>query len=160
MQQASVTILPAHTTDCGRLTEIARAAKAYWGYPSAWLEEWRDILTVSPDLVDRATVFKAVIDEDVVGFYALTDDSDTVELDHMWVEPRAIGRGVGRRLFEHAVQIARQLGAARIIVESDPNAAEFYEHMGCARVGERHGTVGGSARTLPVLELALDAMRL
>ena len=39
-------IVPAVVTDCPSLTEISKAAKAYWGYEQEWLDhiavsEWK-----------------------------------------------------------------------------------------------------------------------
>lgn len=148
-----ITILPVRPADCPRLTQIARAAKAHWDYPPEWLTEWRDVLTVTSDYLNRATVHKAVLDGTIVGFYALRGGADGLELDHLWVTPEVIGQGVGRLLFAHAVDAARGLGAHRIVVESDPNAVGFYEHMGGVRVGVAHGRVAGTQRQLPILEL-------
>jgi GNAT superfamily N-acetyltransferase len=47
-----------------------------------------------------------------------------------WVEPAWIGQGIGARLFRHAVERARQLGAKRLEWEAEPNAVGFYERMG------------------------------
>ena len=40
-EQAGPTLRGARATDARRLSEIARAAKAHWGYPAAWLAGWR-----------------------------------------------------------------------------------------------------------------------
>ena len=36
-----------------------------------------------------------------MGFYAVSGERRTRELEHMWVDPRYIGYGVGRQLFAH-----------------------------------------------------------
>ena len=35
------------------LTQIAFAAKRYWGYPERWIELWSPILTVSPEFIEQ-----------------------------------------------------------------------------------------------------------
>jgi GNAT superfamily N-acetyltransferase len=48
----------------------------------------------------------------------------------MFVDPPAMGSGAGRMLFEAAARLARSLGARRMTILADPNAAPFYERMG------------------------------
>ena len=43
---------------------------------------------------------------------------------------QAMGGGAGRMLFEAATRLARRLGARRMAILADPNAAPFYERMG------------------------------
>ena len=75
-------------------------------------------------------------DDRAVGFYLLTTESDGMHLDHLWIAPHAMGRGIGRALFEHAVEQARRLGHQTLKIEADPNAEGFYTRMGARRVGE------------------------
>ena len=79
------------------------------------------------------------------------------QLDHLWLRPDRIGRGLGRALFEHAVATARQLGAADLFLEAEPNAEPFYRHMGARRTGERIGEIEGQTRVLPLMELDLGS---
>ena len=75
---------------------------------------------------------------EIAGVVALApgDAPDTLNLNKLFVEPRHICSGVGRALLAHAVAEARQLGAERLTIRTDPNAAGFYERNGAARIGE------------------------
>ena len=56
--------------------------------------------------------------------------------------------GVGRALWEKAEALARDAGAAKIGLDSDPYAEGFYLAMGAMRVGEApSGSIPG--RVLP-----------
>ena len=123
---------------------IACAAKAHWGYPAPWLEAWRSILTLTPEYVATHDTY-AARDEDVItGFYSLERDGTILRLEHLWVAPSHMGRGVGRALFRHA-----QRGAG-LEVEADPHAAGFYERMGAEQVRTSVRSIAGQARILPV----------
>lgn len=148
-----VEIRRAVAADAARLTEIARAAKAFWGYPEEWLALWRGDLTFTPAYIGEAHVFAAVSGDRIVGVYALVGESDRMEIDHLWVDPDAMGRGIGRVLVAHAAEQARMAGAAVIEIASDPNAVGFYERMGARAVGEVPSVPAG--RMLPLLELAV-----
>ena len=121
--------------DAARLTEIAFAAKRHWGYPDRWMESWRDLLTVTPEFIAGHETFAAVIHGQVVGFYALGQRDGKLDLLHLWVLPDWMGRGVGRSLFNHALERTRELGFRQLEIESDPNAEGFYRRLGARRVG-------------------------
>ncbi|HWY77185.1 MAG TPA: GNAT family N-acetyltransferase [Verrucomicrobiae bacterium] len=137
------------------LTEITFASKRHWRYPEHWIEEWRGLLTVEPSFISSHEVWEAVVDGTTAGYYALSPRSDGVELLHFWVRPEFIGRGIGRALFVHAVNKARELSARAIYIESDPNAEGFYLRMGANRIGVVSSKVAGQARELPLLKFNL-----
>jgi ribosomal protein S18 acetylase RimI-like enzyme len=145
-------IVRAKPEDVDALTEIAHAAKRHWGYPERWIEAWGDILTMRPEFIAANIAYCAMEDDNVVGFYVLTTEGDGVHLDHLWINPAAMRRGIGRALFEHAVNQARAAGFDLIKIEADPNAEGFYKRMGAQRVGTSVSEVEGEKRELPLME--------
>jgi GNAT superfamily N-acetyltransferase len=147
--------------DAARLTVIARAAKAHWGYPAAWLTTWEPVLTITPDYVGRAIVFVGTRGGAPIGFYALEPREDRWSLEHMWIEPGEHGRGAGRRLFTHALDTIRELRPGVLIIEADPFAAGFYVRMGARQTGTVAAPVEGAPnRLLPVFEIDVSTLRL
>ena len=158
-------IRPAAAADAARLTEIARAAKAHWGYPEAWLDVWRDALTITQEYIEANCVFVAEAagaelpatgertpvatesgsakrastvgaQRSVLGMCALEDHDDRWQLAHLWVDPRAHGLGIGRALVEHVLVVAgNQRPGSVVRVESDPHAAGFYRRLGARDTG-------------------------
>lgn len=145
----------AQPADAPALTAIAHAAKRHWGYPEEWIARWRDTLTLTPDYLGRHAAVVARAGESIMGFYTLRFDADAAQLDHLWVLPAAMGRGIGRTLFAHAESAARQRGAKRLWVESDPHAESFYQHLGMVRFGAVPAAVDDQPRSLPLLEKRL-----
>lgn len=145
----------ATAADAETLSGLAQRAKAGWGYPTAWLAEWRPPLTLSS--ADLATLDVVVAEEPagIAGFYALarSRESTAWTLEHLWVEPSFQRRGWGTRLLAHAVAAATAGGATVVRIESDPNAVPFYVGAGARPVGERFTTVAGTPRRLPLLEI-------
>jgi GNAT superfamily N-acetyltransferase len=95
-----------------------------------------------------------------VGFHVLAPDPDgrpgAGELLMLFVDPPAIGSGVGRVLLEDAVASAGRRGWSTVRVESDPGAEGFYIRHGARRVGEvPSGSVAG--RQLPLLEVPVPS---
>lgn len=141
------------------LSRIALAAKRHWRYPERWIEIWTPVLTLSGEYVAANPTFVALVDGAPAGFYALVlaPDRARAQLDHLWLLPEWIGRGLGRALFEHAAATARALGAAGMDIEAEPYAEPFYRHMGARRTGERATLVEDQPRLLPLMELDLPA---
>jgi GNAT superfamily N-acetyltransferase len=141
-------ITQAKPEDAPVLTEIAFAAKRHWGYPERWIEHWHDALTITPDSVLKHETYAALVDGRIAGFYALARKERSLELLHLWVLPQAMGGGVGRSLFLHAVERTRALGFRELEIESDPNAEAFYLRLGARRVGS---SIRELERQLPIL---------
>ena len=148
-------IVRAQPQDADALTEIAYAAKHHWGYPERWIESWRDMLTIRAEFIAANVAWCATEDARVVGFYVLTNESDGLHLDHLWIVPSAMRRGIGRALFEHAVEQARALGGRALEIEADPNAEGFYTRVGARRIGVTITTIEDQPRELPRLRYNL-----
>ena len=144
-------IVRAKAEDAATLTNIAFRAKSHWRYPEHWLETWRDALTVRAEFIDTQETYAAITAGRTVGFYALCTDGDRLRLEHLWVLPDAMRRGVGRLLFTHAIERAKALGFRALEIESDPNAEGFYRRLGARRVGARVAELDGQRRELPLL---------
>jgi GNAT superfamily N-acetyltransferase len=154
---AQVVIRRARPDEAAALTRLARAAKRHWRYPASWLRRWRSDLTVTPQFIRTHPVYCAVAGGSPIGFYALSHEGTTYELEHMWVRPDRVGRGVGRRLFRHARATARAGRGLRLTIASDPNAEGFYRAMGASRIGEVPSTP--RRRMLPLLRITLRGAR-
>ena len=152
-------IVRAQPSDAAALSAIARAAKAHWNYPTTWLEQWRAQLTITLEFVSANETYAAFIESRIVGFHALVVTPATVRLEHLWVLPEAMSRGIGRELFHHATERACALGASCLSIEADPNAEPFYLRMGAVRVGLRASEIEGQRRELPLLAFDLTGSR-
>jgi GNAT superfamily N-acetyltransferase len=125
-----ILIRAAEAGDLPVLNGIARAVKAHWGYPEEWMEAWRGSLTLTPDDLERWCVRVAVdSDAEVLGFCATSPGATRWIVEHLWVRPGELGRGVGRALVRDALERAREGGADGLEIESDPYAEGFYHRL-------------------------------
>lgn len=135
---SEVTVRPARPAEAGALTELVIRSKAYWGYSEEFMESCRAELTIAPDQVlsSRMTVAESegrlLAVATLEGTPAPTGDG---ELGMLFVEPDAIGEGVGSLLFRPIADLARGLGFRSFELDADPNAEPFYETMGAVRAG-------------------------
>jgi GNAT superfamily N-acetyltransferase len=144
-------IVRARSEDAAALTNIAFAAKSHWGYPPSWIRHWQELLTITPEYVVTHPTFVALVDEKMAGFCALQIESREALLDHLWVMPSFMKRGIGRALFEHAEQAARAHAAVRMKIVGDPHAEDFYSRMGATTYGREPANMEGQERFLPLL---------
>lgn len=145
-------VLPEEADD---LTRIALAAKRHWGYPERWIEIWTPQLTFDPHYFEEHESWAAVIEDKPVAFYTLLDRDNVACLANLWVSPEFMGKGVGKALFLHAMDLARQRNYKILQLDADPNAAGFYQKMGMYQVGELTSEVDGQPRPLPIMEITL-----
>lgn len=125
-----VSIRPARPEEAGFLSDLALRSKAHWGYDAEFLASCRGELTLGgEELASRRTAV-AERDGSVVGFTTLEGEPPQGVLGMMFIEPDAIGQGIGRLLFTHAVEVAQALGFTQFTIDADPNAEPFYEAMG------------------------------
>jgi hypothetical protein len=47
----AVHIIRVKPSEAATLSAIAWAAKAFWNYPSDWMEQWREQLTITPTFI-------------------------------------------------------------------------------------------------------------
>lgn len=148
-------VRPGRPDEAERLTEIAHAAKRHWGYPDAWIAAWRNALTLTPERMACWHVRVAEADGEVAGFHAVSVDGDSAALEHLWIDPPFMGRGIGRMLFDDAMRTAAASGARALVIDSDPHAEGFYVRMGAVRMGEVQADAEGVRRVLPRLRIAV-----
>jgi len=144
--------------DLEQLSRIAFDSKAYWGYPEAWMQAWRPLLTIGPKDLKELQIELLESGGEPCGFFALTRSQPMSELMHLWLEPAQIGRGAGRLLAERLCECAIALGASSIELDADPHATGFYEHLGADHIGKTPAAMPGAPeRYLPRMRLRLDA---
>jgi GNAT superfamily N-acetyltransferase len=137
--------------DAGVMSALVLRSKAHWGYDETFMRRALPELTITPALIDRACAYVAERDGTMVGLYVIDVPDGVPTLCDLWVEPAAIGTGLGRTLWAHMLEQARALGHRALLIESDPNAEGFYLKMGARRVGQRASKIM-EGRMLPVME--------
>jgi GNAT superfamily N-acetyltransferase len=152
----NIQIQRAKAEQAAELTRIALAAKAHWGYPELWMKIWRPQLTFGPEYFEENESWVVEMDRVPIAFYTLQEKAGSAWIENLWVLPEYIGKGVGKLLFLHAVELSRQRGYKTLQLEADPNAIGFYEKMGMKKIGARNSEVEGQPRVLPIMEMKIE----
>ncbi|MBI3798969.1 MAG: GNAT family N-acetyltransferase [Deltaproteobacteria bacterium] len=139
-----ITIREAVPRQATELSDIALKAKGYWGYASEQLDLWREeFLTVSPEYIKVNRVWVASGNtQQLVGFAAIEQRGAEAILEHLWVLPEYIGRGIGKSLF---LQVAATI--PQFVFTSDPHADDFYRKMGAQKIGDYYSVLQGKMLT-------------
>lgn len=139
--------------DPGAIT-ITEAAGA-WDYAAgkAIIEEYAASLGIDlcfqhfpEEIADLAKIYRplsgclllARSDAEIVGCVAVRSrDTGTCEMKRLYVKPQYQGMGLGKRLAESAIQYARKLGYARMVLDTLPSmiqAQALYGSLGFREV--------------------------
>lgn len=125
--------------DARQLTELALAAKRYWGYSEAFMQSCAAELHQTPEKIKdpRFTYRVALFEQSIVGFFCIEAMSDDeAELEALFLSPRYIGMGFGRECWQALLLLASHQRITRLSIASDPNALPFYLKMGAKEIGE------------------------
>ncbi|MSP74995.1 MAG: GNAT family N-acetyltransferase [Rhodospirillaceae bacterium] len=157
MSKSTIVVRLARAGEGPALTALCVRSKAHRGYDAEFMRLSASALAVQEDdIVTGRVLVAADAAGHSLGVAAVLGGDDTVDLDALFVDPLAIGSGAGRALFAAALDLARGLGARRMTILADPNAAAFYERMG-ARFLRNAPSDAIPGRALPLYEYDLTS---
>lgn len=135
------------------LTGIAHSAKSYWGYPQAWLDSWKDDLTVTQNELLANSTFIIQEAEDIVGFAMLMKTEPCHSIEHFWIKPDYIGKGFGKKLMHYLLN-QEEVKESIIQALADPYAEAFYQKSGFVKIADIPSSIPG--RSLPLMQIQID----
>lgn len=153
-------IRPARPSDTKALFEITRDSfrgLAAGHYSQSQADGWMNGCSPATYLegIEAGRVRVAELDGRVVGYV----EARPGEVLRLFVLPETAGRGLGRRLMELGIGIARKDHGGPVVLESLRNAVPFYERLGFVTVGQGYAS-HGTEETPPIeivrMELPAD----
>ncbi|TPG38731.1 GNAT family N-acetyltransferase [Flavobacterium pectinovorum] len=150
-----MTIEKAKPNDDQILTEITKKSKAYWGYSKEQIENWSQFLTVSKEYIETKSVYNLIVEDQIIGYYSFFHESEnTIKLDNLFVLPDFIGKGFGKVLMNDFLIRLKDQSVHKVILNSEPNAEEFYSKLGFVKVGQIETSI--KDRYMPIMELLIE----
>lgn len=150
-----MTIKKAIPNDHKILTEITKKSKAHWGYSDEQIEIWSEFLTVSKEYIETKSVYNLIVDDKIIGYYSFFHESEkTIKLDNLFVLPEFIGKGFGIVLMQDFLIRSVSSNAKKIVLNSEPNAEDFYIKFGFVKVGQIETSI--KDRYMPIMELKIN----
>jgi GNAT superfamily N-acetyltransferase len=158
-------IRPAKQIDHKRLTAISFKSKGYWDYPEEYFDIWNNELTLSAEYISNNNVFVYENNGIIEGYYSIIEISKNKQisgiainegfwLDHMFILPHQLGRGIGTEMFHHLRKWCQSEGIGKLGILADPHSRGFYEKMGCEYQKEYPSSIPN--RTTPWLLFEMD----
>lgn len=121
-------------------------------YSQAQVEAWATDLFDSEYWIKRMNglaPFVAEIDGEIVGYTDLQSDG---LIDHFFCHHEHQGKGVGRALMNHILEVGRLRGMHRYYSEVSITARPFYEHLGFHFVNEKIAEMDGQQLKYNLME--------
>ncbi|WP_283591232.1 GNAT family N-acetyltransferase [Clostridium butanoliproducens] len=118
------------------LTDIAIKSEGYWGYDSDYMDKFKSIYNVSEEFIKNNPTVLIEEDNSVIGFYGLICKDNETSLEYFFIEPKYIGKGYGKLLWNYLVNHCKNLGIEAFEIVTSPQAKEFYVKMGAIPCGE------------------------
>jgi GNAT superfamily N-acetyltransferase len=139
------------------LSALCLRSKAVWGYGNDFMEACRSELTIEACELQSSSIAVAEENGKIVGVAQVRVTGSWADLLKLFVEPTMLRGGLGMKLFHWAASEATAMGAHRMAIEADPDAAPFYRRMGAKDSGfAPSGSIPG--RMLPKLIKELGSM--
>lgn len=107
-------------------------------------------MTIDLPLLRAAITFIIKIDKQIEGFCLLIPSESFFELEHLWIDTKLIGKGIGGQLMDHVIMTI-QKQTSEIRVSADPNAEGFYSRYGFIKYADQKSSPEG--RTIPRMKL-------
>jgi GNAT superfamily N-acetyltransferase len=138
------TIRDALPGEAAALAEVQLRASSVWESDRALLAAHPDLIEPPEEAVATGRVRVAVDAAGrLLGFCVVVLTAEAVEIDDLFVEPSAMGRGIGRSLVDDAVLRA---GSWPVEATVNANAVGFYERLGFQTCGEAETIFGPAPR--------------
>jgi ribosomal protein S18 acetylase RimI-like enzyme len=141
------TIRDAVPAEAEALAELQRRASLVWESDRVLHEAHPDLIQPPVDAIAEGRVRAAVgSGRDLLGFCVVVPGEAVLEIDDLFVDPAAMGRGIGRSLVEDAAATAAASGARAVEATVNDNALGFYERLRFVTVGRAQTMLGTAPR--------------
>lgn len=143
----------AKASDLAIVNALIRESKGFWGYSELFLDEFMNQWGIKESYIhtNELTLFEKA--SHLIGLYAFQISNKNIpELDLFFVSKNHIGKGIGKNMWQQAVQYALNQSWNEFQIIADPNAKQFYERMGAKTIGTFESFPG---RFVPVMMMEL-----
>ena len=157
MLDDEVRLRQATTEDAEEIRDVAWQSMEYLELDADEMNEFREILDISPSLIENNVAYAAENSEteEILGFYIIERSGEEFLLRYLCVSPDYMGTGIGETLFLNACEMAEEAGAEKLYIICHKNNIEFYAGMGAGQCGEYAVEINGRSVIFQKLQLQL-----
>ena len=151
-------IRPAEGSEAKKLTDLAIQSEAYWDYDSVYMEKFAEIYKITEDFLSRNPTFVLIDNDLIIGFYSVLVNKEENSLEYFYINPRFIGKGYGKVLFEHLKEYCGEKGLKEVFLVTSPQAKDFYVKMGASYIGDIESLLK-KGRMIPKLKFVFEGVK-
>lgn len=129
-------ICSAKKNDVDELNRIAYESEAYWGYDLEYMKRFEEMYRITENYILTNPTFVFLESNLIIGFYSLLVHDKSPELELFYVKPEYIGKGYGKKMWNHLVYYCKSMGIKFFYLVTSPQAKGFYEKMGAVMIDE------------------------
>lgn len=129
--------------DTARLRSLANQSEAHWGYDRAFMEVFDRMFNITERFILENPVFVFRQGDDPEAFWGLKQDEDGWELEYFYVAESALGKGLGRQMWDHLTGWCRENQVHEFHFVTSPQAVGFYGKMGAVQDGMVRSAIDG-----------------
>ena len=175
--EKTITIRQANAGDAALISVLAAATfyEAYFDQDESanlagYISQSFGLNKIQSELDDPTVVFVLIfVSKKAVGYAKLDrnssldciNDDNRIELKRLYIMERVYGKGIGSKLLEHCLALAKDGGFGTLwlqVWEENPRARRFYEKYGFKEVGRVKVPYGDVIGTNLVMEKSLDVI--
>lgn len=150
-----INIRCANPTDSKSLTKLAIRSEAHWGYDDNFMDKFKTLYKVSEEFIINNPAYIMEEDGEIIGFYGILIEESQRSLEYFFIEPKFIGKGYGKLLWNHVLKSCDSLNIKEFIIVTSPQAQAFYTKLGAKLQGEVESLVA-KGRMIPQLIYSME----
>lgn len=143
-------IVTASPEDALLLADLEIRSESYWGYDSHFMDKFKELYLVTEDFIKNNPTYVLKEKDTIIGFYGILLDDIEASLEYLFIEPKYIGKGYGKILWNHALEECQKLGISEFTIITSPDARGFYLRLG-ARIYKQVESLISKGNTTPKL---------
>jgi hypothetical protein len=134
----SFRVVPATPRYVEAINSVIQASKSFWDYEYCYLQAAIPLLLIDVPYFERNLGWLIVSDinkEGVLGFMGAKIEGNHCHLEHLWISPGMIKKGLGTLAVEFLLKEMKNRGVQEVRVLPDPPAEVFYFKLGAIFTG-------------------------
>ena len=144
----------ASPADLETLNRIAYEAEAYWEHDESFMEIFASVYKLTGETLKNQITYLMVENNQIIGFFSIIPKQSAAHLDYFYIRREQMGKGLGRKLWNHLLNLCREKGFKEITGETEPGALPFYTKMGAIQVGTTKSKIDPN-KDLPKFQFSL-----
>ncbi len=114
------------------------------------MDKFKVLYKVSEEFIINNPTYIMEEDGEIIGFYGILIEESQRSLEYFFIEPKFIGKGYGKLLWQHVLKSCDSLNIKEFIIVTSPQAQDFYTKLG-AKLQREVESLVAKGRKIPQL---------